>query len=189
MPDDRRASPGRPGRKPGPGRPFPCSNRGPEPPARAAPIRVVNVRQERSMFRLSKWLSRSYRRAIEANIRRTRRSDLSIGPRPEVGPVGKRRSFFDIRFDGTGDSHFREPKGCFGGFRLPDPRAKDFATLWSGTCQVGKVVLLRRDWSRSGDRSGLRIRTVFGRLFSATSCPAARARTRLHETRSGRWGS
>ncbi len=29
------------------------------------------------MFRLSKWLSRSYRRAIEANIRRTRRSDLS----------------------------------------------------------------------------------------------------------------
>jgi hypothetical protein len=31
------------------------------------------------MFRLSKWFKKSYRRAIEANIRRTRSSDLSMG--------------------------------------------------------------------------------------------------------------
>ena len=32
-------------------------------------VRVVNRRQSRSMFRLSRWFSRSYRPAIEANIR------------------------------------------------------------------------------------------------------------------------
>ena len=47
-------------------------------PATGATTRVVNVRHERSMLRLSKWLRKSYRPAIEPNIRLTRWSDLSI---------------------------------------------------------------------------------------------------------------
>ena len=38
-------------------------------PGWGAAIRVVNLRQDRSIFKLSKWLRKSYRRAIEANIR------------------------------------------------------------------------------------------------------------------------
>ena len=41
-------------------------------------VRVVNRRHERSMFRLRRWFKKSYRLAIEANIRLTRRSDLSV---------------------------------------------------------------------------------------------------------------
>src|SRR4051794_5976078 len=59
------------------------------------------------MFRLSKWLRRSYRCAIEANIRRTRRSDLSAAggikgePRavPEWFEWSSRAGDFDIRRD------------------------------------------------------------------------------------------
>src|ERR1017187_6253627 len=46
-------------------------------PGSGAATWVVKVRQDRSMFKLSKWLRKSYRRAIEANIRRTRQPDLS----------------------------------------------------------------------------------------------------------------
>ena len=54
-------------------------------PATGATTRVVNVRQERSMLRLSKWLRKSYRPAIEPNMRRTRWSDLSIAAEPLAG--------------------------------------------------------------------------------------------------------
>ena len=55
------------------------------PRARERPLCVVKVRQDRSMFKLSKWLRKSYRRAIERNIRRTRRADLS-----SLGSAGSR---------------------------------------------------------------------------------------------------
>src|SRR3954470_14989138 len=71
-------------------------------------MRVVNRRQDRSILRLNKWLRKSYRCAIEANIRRTRWSDLSgegvSRGEPRVVPESFERSLkavdFDIRRDG-----------------------------------------------------------------------------------------
>ena len=45
------------------------------------------------MFKLSKWLSKSYRGAIEANIRRTRSSDLSIPARAASDDPGASTTF------------------------------------------------------------------------------------------------
>ena len=63
------------------------------------------------MFRLSKWLRKSYRRAIDANIRRTRWSDLSIA----VGSAGlwraRHRFSHDCRFRPDPKHSFWKPRG------------------------------------------------------------------------------
>ena len=63
----------RAGNRPAPGRPCPCKRRESMPPrCPAAPARTVRRRQRRSIPSESRWFSRSYRRAIWANIWRMR---------------------------------------------------------------------------------------------------------------------
>ena len=70
-------------------------------------LRVVNRRQERSIFRLSKWFRKSYRRAIDANIRRTRRSDLSISSRFWQTSEGRSSQVAELKSAAVCDIVFR----------------------------------------------------------------------------------
>ena len=118
------------------------------------------------MFRLSKWLRRSYRPAIEANIRRTRWSDLSTAPAADrAGRSDRPIAAVGVAgFQGTRDVHGDETRPIrAGGPRrgpVSDTRADNPRTLWPGGQPVGKVAAPTADWSRSRARSGLRIMVV-----------------------------
>ena len=93
------------------------------------------------MFRLSRWLSRSYRRAIEANIARTRRSDLSTAGRPRPSRSRPRSS----------RSPCRDPRPAVDG---PSRRSlEDCIRAARPVVHVTAVNRSRRD-ARLGDRAG-----------------------------------
>src|SRR5690349_17079864 len=103
------------------------------------------------MFRLSKWLRRSYRRAIEANIRRTRRSDLSTapdwpGPSPTAvetlasGDSGRLEILMAMKEGADFETYSLR---CGAGRRPELPWS-----LWPGGQFLGKPGTPVRDWPR-----------------------------------------
>ena len=129
----------------------------------AGTSRVVRLRHDRSMLRLSRWLSRSYRGAMAANMPRIRISRLSRNS-------GIARSW--VQADPTriaGTAPHDEPTDGYGLYVTADGRRQ--RRVWSAATRRRRTGARRtRRSANSGARPAARGSTYAGSQFSALLC-------------------